>query len=262
MRTRTLTLLFVTAALAAATTAAGERPVSELLPAKADGTVSIEIVSGSVRFIGWDRDEVQIEGTLDDDVERLDIDAGPSHVSIEVELVDSGGRLSRADAHLEIHVPRASRVEAESVSAELSVESIRGRVRVESVNGDVTIRGDVVEAEVSTVSSDILVESGTPLRDGDFETVSGDVDFRGALERDARFQVESVSGDVVLRLDPSTSADIRVETFSGDIDNELGPPAQKSGPYVPAKTLAFRLGSGGARVSVESFSGQVRLLSR
>ena len=48
--------------------------------------------------------------------------------------------------------------------------------------------------------------------------------------------------------------------FSGDIDNELGPAAVRSGEYVPSKSLEFTLGSVAARVSVESFSGNVKLL--
>ena len=255
-------LLVVVVALFGWPASAAERQVHEVLPARADGTVSIEIVSGSVRFSGWDRNEVQIEGTLQEDVEGLDIDSGDSHVSIEVDLVDSGGRLNRADAHLEIHVPSGSRFEAESVSADLTFESISGRVNVESVNGDVQIRGEVSEAEVSTVSSEITLETGAAFRDGDFQTVSGSVDFRGALAREARLNVESVSGDVTLRLDRSTAADFRVETFSGDIDNQLGPEARQSSPYVPAKTLSFSVGSGGARVTIESFSGKIHLLPR
>ena len=262
MPTRKHVLLALAAALCTSAAPAAERQVHEVVPAKADGTVSVEIVSGSVRFIGWSRNEVQIEGTLDEEVKGLDIDAAGSRVSIEVELVDSGGRLSRADAHLEIHLPAGSRVEVESVSADLSCESITGRLNVESVNGEVKVTGDVTEAEVSTVSSGVVVETTAALRDGDFQTVSGGIDFRGALARDARLSVESVSGEVTLRLDRSASAEFRVETFSGEIDNQLGPAAKRSSPYVPAKTLAFSLGSGGARVTIESFSGKVELLPR
>ena len=246
-------------ALVAAPTLAEERRVREVLAAQADGRVSIEIVSGSVRFVGWDKNEVQIEGTLEEDVEDLDIDSTASTITIEVDLVD-GDNLNRADARLEIRLPRGSSIEAESVAADLGVDGVSGSVSIESVSGDVEIKGDVTEIEVSTVSSDVDVETRLPVRDAQFESVSGDVTFSGRLDARGRFHAESVSGDVELRLGSSTSADFRVETFSGEIENKLGPAAERSGPYVPAKTLSFQLGSGGAKVTIESFSGTVRLL--
>jgi DUF4097 and DUF4098 domain-containing protein YvlB len=178
-----------------------------------------------------------------------------------VELVHSGHGTHQANAELEIHVPSGSRIEAEAVSADLEVEAVHGPVSIESVNGRVRIQGDVTEAEVSTVASSILVESDTELRSGEFETVAGNIDFRGALSPNGRFSFESLSGSVTLRLPSGTSAEFEVETFSGDIDNELGPPAQRTGDYGPGKSLEFSMGSGGARVSIESFSGHVKLLS-
>ena len=240
--------------------AAAERNVHQVVAAKPDGTVSVEIVSGSVRFVAWDKNEVQIDGTLEEDVEDLDIESKGSTISIEVELVDEDN-LHHADAHLEIRVPRGSSIEAESVAAELGVEGISGSVSIESVSGDVEIRGDMVEIEASTVSSDVTVQTSAPVRDAQFESVSGDVTFGGKLDPHGRFHAESVSGDVELRLGSSASADFRVETFSGEIENKLGPPAERSGPYVPAKTLSFQLGGGGAKVTIESFSGTVRLLA-
>jgi DUF4097 and DUF4098 domain-containing protein YvlB len=257
-----MTVVGVLFLFATASAAAAERPVSETVPAKYDGTVSIELISGTVKFVGWERDEVQIEGTLEDDVEGLDIDTSANRVSIEVELVDSPGGLDRVDADLEIRLPAGSRVEAESVSADLFVESVRGPVTIESVNGKVRIRGDVVEVDASTVSSDIEVASDAELREGRFQSVSGNIEFEGRLAGDGRFDFEAVSGNVTLRIDAGTVASFEVETFSGDIDNELGPAATKTSDYVPAKELRFSTGSGGARVSIESFSGRVKLLKR
>ena len=125
--------------------AAESRTVDRTLEATPDGSVGIELISGSVRFVGWNRDEVRIEGTLERDVEGLDIDAGKNYISIEVDLVDRSGGMHRADADLVIHVPEGSRIDAESVSANLEIEGIRGAVSIESVNGDVRVTGDVAE---------------------------------------------------------------------------------------------------------------------
>ena len=38
--------------------------------AEPDGEVSVELIAGTIRVIGWDRSEVQVTGTVGDDVER------------------------------------------------------------------------------------------------------------------------------------------------------------------------------------------------
>jgi DUF4097 and DUF4098 domain-containing protein YvlB len=260
-KTRKIIILVAILVLACVAAEAGSREVSETFAADPDGTISIELIAGSVRFVGWERDEVQITGRLGDDVEGLDIESTGKRTMIEVALIDSVHGAHNANAELEIHVPSGSRVEAEAISADLEVESVRGRVSIESVSGKVRIRGDVTEAEVSTVASSILVDSDTELRSGQFETVAGKIDFRGALSPNGRFSFESMSGSVTLRLPTGTSAEFDVETFSGDIDNELGPQARRTAEYGPGKSLRFSMGSGGARVSIESFSGHVKLLS-
>ena len=259
MRKSARSLIILVFAVACVTAVLADRPVDETVAAEPGGTVSIELIAGSVDFIGWDRNEVQITGTLEEDVKALDIDSDGKDVSIEVKI-RSGRNIHRASADLKVHVPYGSRVEAEAVSADLTVESVSGDVSIECVNGTVRIQGDLDDVNVSVVSGNINVESATAMKGGSFETVSGNIDFRGDLDPGGRFTFESLSGNVKLYLPSSTSAEFNVETFSGDIDNELGPAAVRTGEYVPSKSLEFTLGSGAARVSVESFSGNVKLL--
>jgi hypothetical protein len=58
------------------------------------------------------------------------------------------------------------------------------------------------------------------------------------------------------------SADFSASTFSGEIENELGPAAQKSSRYTSEKNLSFSTGTGGAKVSVQTLSGAIRLRKR
>ncbi len=248
-----LTLIFLSPTLAG-------RAIDETLTASADGEVSIELITGSVRIIGWDRDEVRITGTIGDDVEELDISSSSGRVSIEVEFPDDGRRRIRdAEADLEIHVPTGSSVETETVSADISVEGVSGTVEMESVSGEITIEGAMREVEAETVSGDIRLMSDDALREGEFASVSGDIEFRAALDAGGEFSFETVSGDIELRLPSNTSAEFSVETFSGKIDNEFGPEAEKDSKYLPSKSLEFSTGSGSASVEVESFSGRVSL---
>jgi len=237
------------------------RQVSETRDAAPGGEVSVELISGSVEFVGWDRDVVEVTGTLGDDVEKLEIESHRDEISIEVVLPRGEHRsMHDADADLVVRLPRGSTVVAESVSADLSFDELTGAIQAESVSGELTIEGSVAEVEASTVSGGIDVRSDAALREGSFESVSGGIDFRAPLSPDGDFSFETVSGSIKLRLPGGTSADFDVETFSGKIDNELGPPAEKTSDLVPGASLRFTLGGGQADVEIESFSGRIEIL--
>ena len=92
------------------------------------------------------------------------------------------------------------------------------------------------------------------------ETVSGRIVFEGALGKTA--DPERRVGERVGRPRPcpaNVSADFSISSFSGNIDNELGPPARKASRWTSEKELSFSTGTGGAKVSVETLSGNIRL---
>ena len=261
MRKTASFLLIAFVALAAVSVAEADRQISETREIAPDGTVSIELIAGTVRFIGWSRAEVEVTGTIGDDVDEVEIDASRRGVEIEVHLVEGRRHIRDGHARLEIHVPVGSQIEAETVSADIEIEGIEGAVEIESVSGDVEINSPVREAEVATVSGTVRVTSSSPLEGGSFETVSGKVVYEAPIY-DGRFSFSAVSGDLILRLPSDSSVEFEMETFSGDIENDFGPRARKTSEYLPAKTLEFSMGSGDARVSVESFSGTIKLSER
>jgi DUF4097 and DUF4098 domain-containing protein YvlB len=89
--------------------------------------------------------------------------------------------------------------------------------------------------------------------------VSGPLRFEGGLTKGGSLSAEAVSGSVELVLPASLAADFTVSSFSGGIENELGPAAQKSSRWTPEKELSFTTGAGGAKVTVETLSGSIRL---
>ena len=269
--------------------------VEETRSVAADVRLSIETIAGSIRITAWDREEVHVSGTLGDDVEALEISGNRSSLSIEVEVPDRMGRGRRdIDADLELQVPAGARLSVETVSAPIEVSGISGNLEAESVSGYITVEGSPTRVQLETVSGPITVigadsavsaesvsgsieisgaagrvevatVSGTieigsgVVENGDFETVAGSITFSGRLASGARLDFEAHSGNVVLTLPAETSARFDVETFSGNIENEFGPQAERTDRYAPGKQLDFTLGGGDARVSIETFSGTVRL---
>lgn len=149
----------------------------------------------------------------------------------------------------------------ESVSGDIRVAGDQTAIAAESVSGDVELTGVAESVEAASVSGSIEV-SATQIERATFESVSGDLEFSGGLRANARLHAEVHSGNVTLLLPADTSATWEVETFSGNVTNEFGPDPQRASEQGPGKWLKFTTGSGDARITVDSFSGNVRFRKR
>ncbi len=273
--------------------AAAEGRVEQRQSAAPDGIVQIDNQAGSIKVIGWAKNEILVAGTLGRRAHGLDLSVSGRKAQISVDTDHPHG--TRSD--LEVHLPAGSRVEIDSFAAEIRVEGVNGalyadtvngsiylaggfqeveassvngavevsgklkRARVESVNGAVSVKGASGEIQASTVNGQLTV-SGARFERASLETVSGGVRFEGDLEPKAVLDAQSVSGEIELFLSPGVSADFRISSFSGDIDNELGPPAKRVSKWTGQKELEFSLGGGGAAVNVETLSGSIGLRKR
>lgn len=275
--------------------ALAQQTVNERRPASPTGTVEVSNIAGSVRVIGWSQAEVEVTGTLAREVERLEFSGPPERVSVKV--VARKGTREYEDTDLTVRVPAGCRLEAETVSATLTVDGLTGTLDVESVSGEITVTGEPGEVEAQSVSGDIdltvksatmrlasvsgsikargargevRVEtvSGTATVEAaavdrvELETVSGTVRFAGDLSANGRLDAESVSGTVEVALPAGASGSFRLKSFSGDIDNQFGPPARRTSEYAPGLEAEFTAGSGGARVEIETMSGSIVLRKR
>jgi DUF4097 and DUF4098 domain-containing protein YvlB len=94
------------------------------------------------------------------------------------------------------------------------------------------------------------------------DSVSGDIDIHAELTPTARVTMESISGTITLRAKPPVNADFALESFSGDIENCFGQKARDTSKYTPGSELNFTQGSGGARVEIQTLSGDISICDR
>jgi DUF4097 and DUF4098 domain-containing protein YvlB len=284
----------VLAALLVPHTAMAAEDIDSSYDIPGDGLVRVENMAGSVSFTAWDRDEVHIRGRVADDVEEVDIETTSNGIRIQVRNKRNQRNIDGTQLHLK--VPVGASIEAEGVSSDLSVggsrgvsimlttvsgdvevdaeservelasvsgdvefEGSAGRINAESVSGDVTLIGIREEVESSTVSGDITLE-GEMISNGRFETVSGDLNLVLALAADGRLNCDAMSGDINLRLPGSQEAAFFAQTFSGTIQTEFGDPRQLS-KSPSGSTLKASTGDNGARVRLETFSGDISIRS-
>lgn len=150
------------------------------------------------------------------------------------------------------------RLEVGSVSGAQRLRSDAGEISAETVSGAVELRANSPQSvRVESVSGTLDLQLGGSVSSVSAESVSGGIRLSGALAPAARIRMESLSGGIDLRLPRATSARLSASSFSGRIDSDAGEVERKR--YGPGSSLAHTLGKGDADVSVESFSGSIRI---
>lgn len=181
-----------------------------------------------------------------------------------------GGRVA---VDLDIRVPRETRIEASTVSGELSVTGTRGPMELRSVSGEVsiddvqgpmrvrTVSGDLHAVgyagrlEANSVSGEIEIERSR-VRSPDVVTVSGDVAIEGLVVApgNGEGRVKAVSGDVEL-VPADADLEIDFQSVSGDASIEVPARVEKEG----RRDRRIVIGQGGAHFRVKTVSGDLRV---
>jgi DUF4097 and DUF4098 domain-containing protein YvlB len=256
------------------------------------GVVDLTQISGDVVVTAWDRGEARIRAYAERGRVRSSLSS--SRLTLEIESVR--GRVG--DSKFELSVPVGVRVIARSTSGDVSVKGTKGAVEARSTSGDVTVMDATDRIVLESVSGDVRGSqltgevrsesvSGTiEIRDANGEvraettsgdvsllgvtsrgvfatTVSGEVEYDGTIDANGRYEFHSHSGDIRLEIPEGAGAQFTVETFSGSLDSEftltLQPGRRSTGR---PRRFEFTLGSGSARVTAESFSGDIVLARR
>ncbi|HTL49914.1 MAG TPA: DUF4097 family beta strand repeat-containing protein [Steroidobacteraceae bacterium] len=288
--------------LAGAETSPDGRPIMKHVNVAPDATVEVSNVQGRVEVATWDKNEVELVAELESPKDELEFEANERYVRISVERPNGKYRHDdddEDDATLTLRVPKGIRLIADTVSADIAVSGLRGEQKLESVSGEVQtqafdapVRATSVSGEVSvvgnggkaTVSTENVSGSTTVggIR-GDYHgevvsgeiratvaaaqkielnSVSGDIEIKAELTPTSRVNMESVSGTLTLKIKPPVNAEFDVESFSGDIDSCLGPKARSTSKYTPGSELNYTQGNGGARVEMQTLSGEISICDR
>jgi DUF4097 and DUF4098 domain-containing protein YvlB len=219
-------------------------------------------------------------------VQSVSADVGIEHAAGRVQTTTMSGNIDVSGNPPELEVNSRSgdmqldgstgRLQANSISGNVQVNGdVRGEVQVNTVSGDIQMRGAAgsfsahsvsgnIEAgsvgnsaEAQTVSGDIQISARTLT--GEYSTVTGGITLSGRPGTGRTLEVHSHSGEVLLRLPRGVGADAEITTWSGEISVDID----------HARTLQagrrereVRIGSGGPRVELSTFSGSVRIVEQ
>jgi hypothetical protein len=269
-------------------------PINKLTTASPSGDVEISNTVGSVVVTGWNRNEVAVTGELGEGAERVEFTRSGDVIRIKVVVPERS--FHGDDTDLIVKMPAGNGVSVNTVSADVSINGVRGAQRLQAVSGDVrtegagedvecrTVSGDVVvngsgrkgvitittvsgdavvervagELNANTVSGNVTLGAGETSRSR-LRSTSGDLHMSGQLLPDARIDAETISGDVRLDLAGLVNGEFDVSTFNGEIRNCFGPKPTRTSEYAPGSELRFRDGNGSSRVRIKTLNGDINV---
>ena len=163
-----------------------------------------------------------------------------SDARVRVEVRSPRLSMARQDVQWTIKVPKGAQVDLRNVNGRIHLVGLDGSVHAETTNGGVSgdrLGASVVEA--SAVNGGVHIELAAPLR------------------ADGRVDIETVNGGASLDLPNDSKATIAARTVNGRVSIS-GLDLQRQGDDT-RRRVDGTLNGGGARVSVSTTNGGVRL---
>jgi hypothetical protein len=266
--------------------------ISQSLSVNIDGKVFVEIPRGLVYIQGWDKQEIMVQGELEDTARSLTFKTKKDKTLIKIH---TGRQQSWGDASvLKIFIPQQTslyfkgldtsfvitklnkyiegksingdlkvgqshgKIKLSVVSGNINVDDSSGLIKIESVTGDVDFTGDSDEAYLKTMSGDITADiSGS--NNLTIKNISGDTIISGQVKKDAELKLTSVSGEIVYMATSKLNAQCEmVSQFGGEITNLLTDDLPVDG-NLHKKTLNFISGDGSGTLSMNTVTGSVTI---
>jgi DUF4097 and DUF4098 domain-containing protein YvlB len=250
------------------------------------GTVVLGNGAADVIVTGWDQTSIRVKARTDDGAFRFE--ATSSRVLLEtmrpnematihvmvprgvrvvtrtntgsITVKDTWGDVDAETSSGDVLIVGARDVEATNLSGDLDVRQTSGAVTLSSNNGDCAVSESKGSVEASSVSGDVQVRRSWS-KIVRLETTNGTITFDSEIAADGRYEFVSHDGGILLALPKMANAQVGITTWSGTVESEF-PIARRPGfsaDSAGTKRFTFTLGQGTARITAETFSGDVSI---
>jgi len=201
----------------------------------------------------------------------------------DVELeVPRGASLKLQTTSGDIRATGVARVTATSQSGTITLDKVHDETNLNTIGGEISVRDSTGAFKLHTVGGSIDARDLGPGAAGDsleagavggditldrirhqrlkINTVSGEVEYVGALSPGGRYSFQSISGRLRLSL-PANSSFRLSGTLGkgGDLSSDFKVTTEKVSKYSPMRTVDAIVGSGDASISVSCFSGSIQI---
>jgi DUF4097 and DUF4098 domain-containing protein YvlB len=179
----------------------------------------------------------------------LDATIEGTQAEVTVETVHGNARVTGGNGSVSLR----------SVEGVITVDKASGRVQANTVNEGIRITNSSGEISAETTNGDVFIDNAQTSNIEVF-TVNGEVTFNGTIRDSGVYKLGTHNGDIRVGLGGANNATIFVRTFQGDFAADFPvqlPDGQnaRSG----SKRFNFTLGSGSARIELQSFGGDIAL---
>lgn len=177
-------------------------------------------------------------------------------VSGNIRVTSIGGDLESKTVSGAIKVVSAGRdVTANSVSGSIYLEGVAGDATLETVSGKITVDEILGAVSAKTVSGGIDLMSGSEVKGFRAETVSGSIRAKYMPGQGAHM-CKTVSGGIRIELPTDSGFSVNAKTFSGSIDSDF---EMSMSGKIDNHHIIGVAGNGGPELTLDSFSGSIRL---
>jgi DUF4097 and DUF4098 domain-containing protein YvlB len=257
-----------------------------IIPVATGTRLEVSNPGGEINVRVWERNAVQVKARHS---ARTFVTI-KSHGSV-LEISSDARRGPANIVEYELMVPAWLPLSLDGMYSDMTIEGTRAEVKVETLNGNIVVKGGTGTLKLSSVQGSVMVEGargrlelnsvseGIRVIDaeGDItaETISGSLEFvrvrsksveagtlsgeilyDGTFQESGQYSFVSHSGDIMLGVPESASATFNIATLDGEVENLF--PVQGL-EHPTRRRTTFRVGSGSARVDIESFNGNVKV---
>lgn len=262
----------------------GAQQIDTILPAPAGVELRVNLMQAEVTVRGWDRREVRVQSTRG----GLEVRATNGTIKVGTDFLRGGGQ----GQSVTLTVPRDMAVElaGPTLSADLAgldgevnvttthggirLEGGRGYVRLHSLHGTVQVTGARGRIDAETNQGDVTVSNssgsirahslnGTVTLEGvtsdavDAYSLNGDIVYAGNLAAGGTYALSTHAGNVIVKVPADADVAISASTFGGAFESAFPVTLRKA--ESGGRTVTLSLGSGDARMELQSFGGTIRL---
>jgi DUF4097 and DUF4098 domain-containing protein YvlB len=145
-------------------------------------------------------------------------------------------------------------VSLKTVQGTVTLEKARGRIDLRSVNEEINATDVSGDLSAETVNGDIRL-IGIESANVDANTVNGDVTYDGTIKDGGRYRFATHDGDLSVAVPEKANVSVAVGTFNGDFNACFPVQLRERTKH----RFSFTIGSGSARLELESFDGDIKL---
>jgi len=274
------------AAMLVALAGASQRQTDTTFAVPAGASLSVNNFGGGITVHGWSENRVKVHaeqgrrGRVEVSVVGNTVvikassrEGAPSVIDMDITVPQSMG-LTLGGTYADINVDGVQGpISAETVNGEINVRGGKGIITLHSIQGSVTLADASGRIEVNSVNEDVQLTNvtgeiklettngevrltGIQSSSVDASTINGDVLYEGTVTDGGSYSFGSHNGDITVSVPERANVTITAATANGDIDASF-PLPMTSAPGKHRKT--FKIGSGSARMELESFQGDIEL---